>query len=207
VDGGPASAGELPRSWSFEARGIREFNLANSARPWNWFELDQREAETMWRVLGDFVAYLNRRYIERQEQTIPPCWAEHGALVEELTTMFWMRWHAFETEESTTGGAQYWHTYVFPGFLERMARWIGPDRLHKCQAGKHETREVVEPAGAEEWEARTAAIAALDLEMRRPVQPGRKEPAPAPPAGDGGGAGPLRGSAPTLRVVEEKEHE
>ena len=94
----------------------------------------------VWRLLGDFVAFVNRRYVERAEQTIPPCWAEHGALVEELTTLCWARWHAFEGEEGTVGGAQFWHSYTLPMFLERMGRWLGPDRLVKCQNGKHEDR-------------------------------------------------------------------
>lgn len=169
-DEGPAEStrSELPRAWSFEARGERVvFNMA-STRPWNWIEFDREEAATMWRILKEFVAFLNRRYVERAEQTIPPCWAEHGALVEELTTLFWARWHAFETEDATVGGAQFWHNHSMPQFLERMPRWLGPDRLHKCQAGKHAECLLEEPPL--EWENKTAAIGNLDI-LERPEAP------------------------------------
>jgi len=200
----PSARAELPRAWTFEAREMGKFALAKTPRPWNWIELDQAEAEVVWRLLGDFVAFVNRRYVERVEQTIPPCWAEHGALVEELTTLCWARWHAFEGEEGTVGGAQFWHSYTLPMFLERMGRWLGPDRLVKCQNGKHEDRVVEDPLAAVEWEARTATIERLDVELRRPPRrpPAPGGPPPSPPAGaDESASG--NGATPTLRVLGE----
>ncbi len=48
---------------------------------------------------------------------MPPRWAAHGALVEELTTLMWARWPAFEGPAATPEAAQTWHTYYLPGFL------------------------------------------------------------------------------------------
>ncbi len=66
---------------------------------------------------AEFVAYLNARYAWGTEHTMPPRWAAHGALVEELTTLMWARWSAFEGPAATPEAAQTWHTYYLPGFL------------------------------------------------------------------------------------------
>jgi hypothetical protein len=61
-------------------------------------------------------------------------------VVEELTTLWWTRWQAFESAHASIGGAQYWHTYSVPGFFERITRWLGADRLERCRQGLHEAR-------------------------------------------------------------------
>ena len=94
----PAERDEVPRCWTGEARGFAgRFSFSSATRPWNWMELDAEDADKLFTLLSGFVSYFNARYGQCPEQRIPPCWAEHGALVEELTTLFWARWHAFES--------------------------------------------------------------------------------------------------------------
>jgi hypothetical protein len=163
----------LPPPWTSVARGPIHFVLPERRRAWNWLDLNEQDANILWRSLGDFVAYLNRRYLERPEHRVPPCWAEHGPLVEELTTLLFARWHAFQSNDASIGGAQFFHTHTLPGFIDRMGQWIGPDRLRRCQAGRHEDRVVEEPAEAGNWEDRCIEIERADVHER-----GRGRPVP-----------------------------
>jgi len=96
------------------------------------------QAAQLGEQLTEFVDYLNGRYAWGTEHTIPPCWAAHGALVEELTTLMWARWSAFEGPGATPEAAQTWHTFFFPGFMARMITWVGRQALGECRAGNHE---------------------------------------------------------------------
>jgi hypothetical protein len=165
----PPEAG-LPAAWCAAAREPIAFELPSARRPWNWLEADQAEAATMWRVLAGFVDYLNQRYAERSEQQIPHCWAEHGALVEELTTLFWSRWLAFESAQASVAAAESFNAYSLPGFLERMAHWLGPERLRRCQAGRHEDR-MQDDAPTDLGTPRRSQIACADIALRRPPSP------------------------------------
>ena len=106
--------------------------------PWDWADQDDASAAELTRHLDEFVAYLNARYAWSSDQTIPPCWHTHGALVEELTTLMWSRWAAFSGPDATADAAQTWHTYTLPAFLSRLAFWIGPQTLPDCRAGNHQ---------------------------------------------------------------------
>ena len=106
--------------------------------PWDWVGQPAATAAELTRHLDQFVAYLNARYAWSSDQTVPPCWAAHGALVEELTTLMWSRWAAFTGPEAAADAAQTWHTYTLPAFLSRLAFWIGPQTLPDCRAGSHQ---------------------------------------------------------------------
>jgi hypothetical protein len=54
-----------------------------------------------------------------------------------------------------------------PGFLERMSRWLGPDRLERCQQGLHEDASDTEPATEGQWLSRRHSIIDLDGDLRR----------------------------------------
>ena len=162
----PAERDEVPRCWTGEARGFASrFSFSSATRPWNWMELDAEDADKLFALLSGFVAYFNARYADRPEQRIPPCWAEHGALVEELTTLFWARWHAFESPHASIGGAQYWHSYTLPSFYERMRGWLA-NGLVACQHGHHRDVEDRSVGTARAWELRTEVIASLDFVRR-----------------------------------------
>ena len=161
----PELRDEIPRCWLDEARKIdARFRFAEDVRPWNWLELDKAEAEKLWASLVAFVNYFNYRYGERIERRIPPCWAEHGPLVEELTTLVFARWHSFESPHASVGGAQYWHSYTLPTFFHRLREWLGDDLL-SCQQGRHRNPETV-PVGTFSWHARNEFIGKLDVKMR-----------------------------------------
>lgn len=162
----PAERDEVPKCWTEAARGLPgAFSFSSATRPWNWIELSAEEADQLFALLSGFVAYFNLRYGERPAQRIPPCWAEHGALVEELTTLYWARWQAFESPHGSIGGAQYWHSYTLPSFYERMARWLGSG-LIRCQHGLHRDVDDRPIETARSWECRTEVIASLDFVRR-----------------------------------------
>jgi hypothetical protein len=175
---GGADNDALPPAWTFDARGTFEpWQFEAGVRPWNWAELTPGDANQLWVVLEEFVSFFNQRYVERMEQRIPPCWAEHGALVEELTTLCFARWQAYHSDHASIGGALYWHQYSVPGFIDRMARWIGPDRLERCRQGHHEPPTETEPPAGLRWEHRRSLIAASDIEQREvDLSEGRLQP-------------------------------
>jgi hypothetical protein len=162
----PALRDDLPACWSADARSIAgAFRFGDSVRPWNWLELGAADAEKLWALLAAFVVYFNRRYAERPDRRIPPCWAEHGPLVEELTTLVFARWQAFESVHGSVGGAQYWHHYSLPAFYQRLRDWLGDDLL-ACQQGRHRSREDPPLDLAASWSTRTETIAMLDVTYR-----------------------------------------
>ena len=155
----------LGPSWQGAAReGVAPFAFEENTRPWNWLELDRTAAAQLWRILSEFVDFFNARYGERPDLRIPPCWAEHGPLVEEITTLWWARWQAFESAHASVGGAQYWHTYTVPGFFERMTRWLGSDRLERCRQGRHEG--ATDPERSQNPEITCQDVAEADLALR-----------------------------------------
>ena len=157
----------MPRCWTGEARGFAgsvQLLVGDPA-----VELDgarRRGCRQALRApLGIRLPTSTPATAERPEQRIPPCWAEHGALVEELTTLFWARWHAFESPHASIGGAQYWHSYTLPSFYERMRGWLGTG-LVACQHGHHRDVEDRPVGTARAWELRTEVIASLDFVRR-----------------------------------------
>ena len=110
----------------------------HDAPAWDLASLpDSRVAEHR-KDLASFVDYLNSRYAWTLAQAVPLCWAEHGGLVEELTTLMWSRWAAFAGPSASPEAAQTWHGYSLAGFLVRMDTWLGGGRdAANCRAGNH----------------------------------------------------------------------
>jgi hypothetical protein len=175
----PQDRDEVPRCWYDAARGYNgSFQFGSETRPWNWMELSAEDADKVFALISGFVEYFNARYADRPQHRIPPCWAEHGALTEELTTLFFARWQAFESPHASVGGAQYWHAYTLPSFFERMRAWLGSE-LVSCQSGRH--RDVFDPSlnTLPAWELRTDVIASLDYVRRRDADRTDTTPRPA----------------------------
>jgi hypothetical protein len=163
---GPASRDWIPGCWSGDARAIPgAYRFGESVRPWNWLELTRDDAERLWSLLLGFVAFFNARYGERVDKRIPPCWVEHGPLVEELTTLVFARWHAFESPHASVGGAQYWHSYTLPSFYDRVREWLG-DELLACQQGRHRDHLDASSSVELEWLARSLTVSDLDASIR-----------------------------------------
>lgn len=106
--------------------------------PWNWVGRVSSEAKLLGAIAEEFVEYFNARYAWTTDHLIPPCWPLHGALVEEITTLMWSRWSAFQSDEATPEAAQAWHTYYLPGFQARINLWLGSHVAAECRAGNHE---------------------------------------------------------------------
>jgi hypothetical protein len=51
-----------------------------------WAALTDTETEEEHEALADWIAWLNDRYT-LDHRTIPPCWHQHGALIEELSAL------------------------------------------------------------------------------------------------------------------------
>ena len=116
--------------------------------PWSWATIDtDREARQASHIDG-FVAWFNQRYAWTPDHLIPPCWARHGALIEEITTLMWSRWAAFQAPQATPDAAQTWHTYTLPMFMARLARWLPAASLTDCQAGRHQPSRLHTPTMA-----------------------------------------------------------
>lgn len=112
--------------------------MAQEQPPWDWSAQNLEQRAELTRHLTQFVEYFNARYAWNSDQTIPPCWVAHGALIEELTTLMWSRWAAFSGQMGSADAAQTWHTYSLPAFLGRLAYWVGPQTLADCRAGNHQ---------------------------------------------------------------------
>jgi len=170
LDDRPRHRDWIPSCWSGDARAIPgAYRFGESVRPWNWLELTRGDAERLWSLLFGFVAFFNARYGERADKRIPPCWVEHGPLVEELSTLVFARWHAFESPHASVGGAQYWHSYTLPGFYDRVREWLGDDLL-ACQQGRHRDNRDASSTIDLDWLARGLTVSDLDAAIR-PADP------------------------------------
>jgi hypothetical protein len=109
---------------------------------WNWVDREGTEARQLSGLLSQFVTYFNARYAWTTDHVIPPCWVLHGALVEEITTLMWSRWSAFESSDATPEAAQTWHTYYLPGFMARVNAWLGNHAAAECRSGSHQPSSI-----------------------------------------------------------------
>lgn len=130
----------------------------DTVRPWSWLELPADEAEVLMELLARFVEDFNLRYAWSPKHLVPACWPAHGALVEELTTLWWSRYCAFDAPGAKIGDAMNWHDKWLPGFLKRMTTWLDGTE-QDCRAGQH--------SKSEQWPAQSQAAANLTDEMRR----------------------------------------
>jgi hypothetical protein len=112
---------------------------------WDWAAQTDRSAAVLAQALDRFVVYFNHRYAWTRDQTIPPCWAEHGPLIEEVTTLMWSRWGAFQGPLAGPEAAQTWHTYHLPLFTARIIAWIGAEAAADCRAGHHQPSRLHHP--------------------------------------------------------------
>jgi hypothetical protein len=117
----------------------------NGPGGWDWASQANTTTAYLADALDCFVAYFNARYAWTREQTIPPCWAEHGALIEEITTLMWSRWAAFQSPLAGPETAQSWHTYHLPSFTARINTWIGLEAAADCRSRHHQPSRLVNP--------------------------------------------------------------
>lgn len=116
--------------------------------PVRWDTLTPTDAEQKLATLGTWVTRLTDRY-ELDARTIPPCWREHGTLIEELSALH-TAWQASYT--LTAGGTAplTWHA----SFAACRARLNDYTSRTGCTAASHRdsvrqctTRSASRPAG------------------------------------------------------------
>jgi hypothetical protein len=96
-----------------------------------WRALSPHEYEEQLEALDDWTAWLASRYA-LDHRTIPPCWPEHGALLEELSALRTAWLTAFAV--TSAGDAPLaWHTHFAAG-RQRLTDWVSRTG---CRAGEH----------------------------------------------------------------------
>ncbi len=98
-------------------------------QPVNWREMDAETAAAAMTELDEWVEWILSRY-PIPPKLVPPCWAEHGWLVEELSALHVGWLVCFDPEDSGLGPLQ-WHERFYQG-RERIRGWNG-----QCTSNEH----------------------------------------------------------------------
>ena len=107
-------------------------DLTDLPRPWEPANCPDDLREAVWEWCDQVAAWLNREYVWRPTQIIPPCWPRHPHLARELAVLSILRWNA---EQATTPDVlEEWNRYAYPMFCERMLDRLGEN---SCRTGKH----------------------------------------------------------------------
>ena len=76
-------------------------------KPVDWRHLDAHAAADEWAALDEWVRWLVQRY-ELDGRELPPCWHQHGPLVEELSSLRGAHLVAFDPAQAASAAAD-WH--------------------------------------------------------------------------------------------------
>lgn len=85
-----------------------------------WPTLTTAETETRLDELADWIDWLTERYA-LDYRTIPPCWARHGSLLEELSALR-TGWLTAYAQEARGDAPLQWHSDFATARL-RLAEW------------------------------------------------------------------------------------
>jgi hypothetical protein len=96
-----------------------------------WAALTDTETEEEHEALADWIAWLNDRYT-LDHRTIPPCWHQHGALIEELSALR-TAWLAAYAITGRPEAPLDWHAH-FASARQRLADWVARTG---CRADSH----------------------------------------------------------------------
>jgi hypothetical protein len=96
-----------------------------------WAALTDAETEEEHEALADWIAWLNDRYT-LDHRTIPPCWHQHGALIEELSALR-TAWLAAYAITGRPEAPLDWHAH-FASARQRLADWVARTG---CRADSH----------------------------------------------------------------------
>jgi hypothetical protein len=96
-----------------------------------WAALTDAETEEEHEALADWIAWLNDRYT-LDHRTIPPCWNQHGALIEELSALR-TAWLAAYAITGRPEAPLDWHAH-FAAARQRLADWVARTG---CRADSH----------------------------------------------------------------------
>ena len=99
----------------------RTFDLAeDEPEIIRWRDLDPETATAELTRLADWVEWLTNRY-NLDHKLIPPCWPEHGALVEELSALRTL-WEASYLEDAAPSSPLAFHRELDLA-LRRLREW------------------------------------------------------------------------------------
>lgn len=164
--GDPSLRDHLPRCRVYDAREVvTGLSFAEDVRPWDGLELDAEEVDRPWGPPASFATYVDARGAERSSQHISPCGAEHGTLIEEVTTLCFARSHAFSSTHVSIGAAQHVDASALPSFCERLRFWPGGD-LAERQTGHHRDRDKAAAASSKGRAGWTGAVHVDDRWLR-----------------------------------------
>lgn len=79
--------------------------------PVDWRRLDEHAAAGEWAALDEWVRWLVHRY-ELDGRELPPCWHQHGPLVEELSALRGAHLVAFDRTQAASAAAD-WHRILW----------------------------------------------------------------------------------------------
>ena len=99
--------------------------------PLCWPALTEQEKEEQLEALNDWTRWLAHCYA-LDHRTVPPCWAQHGALLEELSALRTAWLTAFAVTSSGDAPLD-WHTN-FAATRQRLADWVSRTG---CRSGEH----------------------------------------------------------------------
>jgi hypothetical protein len=96
-----------------------------------WRTLPADSAAEEWQTLRDWVGWLVDRY-SLDHRVVPPCWYQHGALVEELSALHSL-WQACFTRGAAASEPAAFHEHLALG-LARLREWSA---RRACKPGLH----------------------------------------------------------------------
>jgi hypothetical protein len=102
--------------------------------PLCWPALTAQEREEQLDALADWSRWLVDRYA-LDHRTVPPCWPQHGSLLEELSALRTAWLTAFAV--TSTGDAPLeWHAH-FAAARQRLAEWVSRTGCRSAEHREH----------------------------------------------------------------------
>ena len=96
-----------------------------------WPALAKVERKDRLKALTKWIDWLTRRYA-LDHRTVPPCWALHGALIEELSALY-TGWASAYAVASSADRPLRWHA-DFAMARKRLGEWVARSG---CRVGEH----------------------------------------------------------------------
>ena len=109
-----------------------------------WPRLSVDDVEVELRRLGEWIGWLVARY-SLDHRTIPPCWHQHGALIEELSALRSL-WQACYGPDASPADPTNFHQHLGLALM-RLRDWIA---RRDCKPGHHRNdKPSIWPAAAD----------------------------------------------------------
>ncbi|MBL7501546.1 hypothetical protein [Frankia nepalensis] len=124
----------VDRVLALEQHEQQRRRVTAAGAPFRWEDLAPDQLRHTWHELGTWVRWLCARY---RVDDIPPCWYQHGDLVEELTAL-WLAWQGAYRADARPDDPVRWLDWLARA-RARIAR-----RSPRCGAGAHRKLEPAE---------------------------------------------------------------